>query len=134
MSGQINPDKEIYEYIKKNELLSILQEFEEQIGEQVYELLIFVDDKFISCECINSKGGNMPRGEVTNSLRCRFKPTFNQKKVNYQIEAIYDKSVSPEGTGFSGFRAVGLLEKESQSIIKNTCTTQFNIWEWRGWI
>jgi len=46
---------------------------------------------------------------------------------------VFSESISPKGTGFSGFNTGGSINVEDLSIKKSPWTVRYNVWDWKGW-
>ncbi|MHA7964457.1 hypothetical protein ACX93W_09930 [Paenibacillus sp. CAU 1782] len=91
-----------------------------------------MDDRGVDFQSVDYNGNSGSEGREL-PIRVRFRKTFNEKQLNYQVEAVFPKEISPKGTGFSGFWTKGTISLESLVIKKSSLVMQYNVWHWRGW-
>lgn len=126
------PSRQVIDAVINNTILPILKQLEEELGKFVYRLSVFVDNEERSFQLIDLYG-EQKSSALTQPIRIRFRPTFNSEQLKFQVEAVFSKDISPEGTGFSGFWTKGKVNTDNLNVPKTPWVAQYNVWQWRGW-
>ncbi|MFB0844504.1 hypothetical protein [Paenibacillus oleatilyticus] len=128
-SEELLPTYEIIEAVLKNSINPILIQLENDIGKLKYRCSVYVDDKEMSSQII----GFSETDGIAQPIRVRFRPTFNANQLKFQVEAVFSKDISPQGTGFSGFWTKGKVNTDNFIVQKSPWIVQYSVWKWKGW-
>ncbi|MEN2774368.1 hypothetical protein [Acetivibrio clariflavus] len=132
MINEVLPKREVIEVIIKDIIIPILKQLEVDLGKHIYKCSVYIGENEVFSKTIDSEGCEC-FCENAQPIRIRFRTIFQPHKLRFHVEGVFSESISPKGTGFSGFNTGGSINVEDLSIKKSPWTVRYNVWDWKGW-